>query len=95
METARCDERGRVVLPKELRDEFGEEYVIVRLPGEILFKPIPKGDPLRALREEGKKLPKDMSVADLKRQARELALEEVLEEEEEREELRRKAKDRQ
>lgn len=80
METVRCDERGRVVMPKAVRDEFGEEYVVVRLPGEVLFKPVPKGDPVKALHEEGKKLPKGMSVAELKKQARELALGESLEE---------------
>lgn len=84
-----CDDRGRILLPKDLREEYGEKFIIAKAPGEVVLIPVPK-DPLKDLRELGKKLPKDMSVADLKKLARELALKEVLEEEKEREQLRKK-----
>lgn len=37
-------------------------------------------DPLKALREEGKKISKGVSVSEMKKKARDLALKEILEE---------------
>lgn len=51
----KVDAKRRIVLPKDIIDEYGEEFVIIRVNGEIILKPLPK-DPLKALREEGKKL---------------------------------------
>lgn len=91
MANVKLDDRGRLLLTKEIREKYGDEFVIVEAPGEIVLLPVPK-DPLKSLREEGKKLPKDMSVKDLKKMARKLALKEVLDEAKEREELQKKSK---
>lgn len=52
---SKVDEKRRIVLPKDIVDEYGEEFVIIRVNGEIILKPLPK-DPIAALMEEGKKL---------------------------------------
>ena len=71
------DDRGRLVLDKRLRDKFGDRFTIVEALGEIVLIPVPK-DPLKTLQEEGKKLPSNMSVGDLKRLARDLAEEQAV-----------------
>lgn len=75
---SKLDGRGRLLLEKDVRQKYGDEFVVIQMPGEIVLIPIPK-DPLKALREEGKKLPKDMSIADLKKEMHEFALKEALE----------------
>jgi len=53
----KVDKKGRVYLPKEVRDKFkSEEFFLVTLPSGILLVPR-VDDPLKALEEEGKKLP--------------------------------------
>jgi looped-hinge helix DNA binding domain, AbrB family len=53
----KVDKKGRVYLPKEVRDKFkSEEFLLVTLPSGILLVPR-VDDPLKALEEEGKKLP--------------------------------------
>jgi len=88
MPITKLDDRGRLLLPKESRDRYGDEFMVVEALGEIVLIPVPK-DPLKALREEGKKLPKDMSVKDLKKLAHELALKELMDEVKEHEKLRK------
>lgn len=44
------DERGRIYLPKEVRDNYGEQYRIVQLPTHVALIPI-DDDPLDGLRE--------------------------------------------
>ena len=68
----RVDDKGRIYLPKEIREKAGsKEFYLVELPTGIML--IPKlEDPIKALEEEGKKLP-DVSVKELKRAAREEA----------------------
>jgi len=79
METVKCDERGRIVLPKDTRERYGDEYIVIKIPGEIILKPVSKEDPLKLLQKEGKKLPKNLSVVELKKQAREQAIKDFLE----------------
>lgn len=43
------DERGRITIPKEVRERFGERYRLVELEDGIKLMPVPK-DPLEALR---------------------------------------------
>ena len=89
METIECDDRGRILLTKDVRELYGKEFVLVKAPREVVLIPVPK-DPLKTLREEGRKLPKSMSVADLKKLGRQLAVKEAMDEMKERGELRRK-----
>ena len=44
------DERGRLYLPKDVRDRFGEKYRIVELPSHVALFPV-DDDPLKGLRE--------------------------------------------
>lgn len=43
------DERGRIYLPKEVRERFGDQYRIVELPGHVALFPVNE-DPLTGLR---------------------------------------------
>lgn len=42
------DDRGRIYLPKKIRERFGDEYRIVELPNRVVLLPIPE-DPLDGL----------------------------------------------
>ncbi len=43
------DERGRIYLPKDVRDRFGDQYRIVELPSHVALFPVDE-DPLEGLR---------------------------------------------
>lgn len=45
------DERGRLTLPKEIRERYGDRYHIVELHDGIKLIPVAE-DPLDALRDE-------------------------------------------
>ncbi|WP_254272314.1 AbrB/MazE/SpoVT family DNA-binding domain-containing protein [Haloarcula marina] len=51
MSEATLDGRGRLTLPKEIRERYGERYHIVQLHDGIKLIPIEE-DPLEALRSE-------------------------------------------
>lgn len=71
------DSRRRITLPKEMVKK-NQEFIAAKLPdGTIILHPIQK-DPLKSLQEEGKKLPKDKSIRELRKEAEELAIEEAL-----------------
>lgn len=44
------DERGRIYLPKDVRERFGEQYRIVELPSHVALFPVDE-DPLEGLRD--------------------------------------------
>lgn len=66
MTYAHVDEKARICLTRDIIDQYGQEFIIVPAKGEIILIPVSK-DPLKALQEEGKKIPKNLSAADLKR----------------------------
>lgn len=72
-----ADVRGRVTLGSDLVEEYGRKFAVVKVPGEIVLIPIPK-DPLKSLREQGKKIPSHLTLKDLKRLAEEKAMEEAV-----------------
>lgn len=74
MSNARLDERGRLTLPKEVRERYGERYHIVELHDGIKLVPL-ADDPLEALREEFADVEK--SASELRDGAREAALDEA------------------
>lgn len=43
------DERGRIYLPKDVRERFGEQYRIVKLPSHVGLFPV-DDDPLDGIR---------------------------------------------
>ncbi len=43
------DERGRIYLPKDIRERFGDQYRIVELPSHVALFPVDE-DPVDGLR---------------------------------------------
>ncbi len=76
-EVLACDERGRVVLPKDVRLHYGKEFHLVKARGEIILIPVSK-DSLSSFQELGKRIPKKLSVAQIKGRIRKRALMEAL-----------------
>ena len=68
------DERGRLTLPKTVREQYGDRYYIVELPDGIKLVPV-ADDPLAALREEFADVTKTAEA--LRAGARETALDEA------------------
>lgn len=74
MSDATLDDRGRLTLPKEMRERYGDHYHIVELHDGIKLIPIPE-DPLDALRDEFASIEK--TADELREEAREAALDEA------------------
>ncbi|WP_306059353.1 AbrB/MazE/SpoVT family DNA-binding domain-containing protein [Natronococcus wangiae] len=74
MSDASLDDRGRLTLPKEVRERYGERYHIVQLHDGIKLVPV-ADDPLDALRDEFADI--DKSADELREEARETALDEA------------------
>lgn len=68
------DDRGRLTLPKEIRERYGDQYRIVQLHDGVKLIPV-AGDPLDALREEFADVEK--TVEELREGGREEALNEA------------------
>lgn len=66
------DERGRVTIPKEIRDRHGERYRLVELDSGIKLVPIPE-DPLAELRAAASDDLREASLGELTEAARERA----------------------
>lgn len=47
---ARTDGRGRIYLPAEIREKFGDEYRIVELPDRVALLPVDE-DPIEGVQE--------------------------------------------
>lgn len=78
METVECDDRGRVLLSRDVRRDYGRKFFVVRAAGEVVLVPVP-ADPLKAMREEWRKAGLDkFSLTELKRLAERRAREEAL-----------------
>ena len=68
------DDRGRLTLPKEVRERYGDRYHVVQLPDGIKLVPV-ADDPLEALRGEFAAVEK--SSDELLEEAREATLDEA------------------
>ena len=77
------DERGRIYLPKDVRERFGDQYRIVELPSHVALFPVDE-DPLDGLREAVGDAFDGTDTDQLKAEAREAVSREVREETEER-----------
>jgi bifunctional DNA-binding transcriptional regulator/antitoxin component of YhaV-PrlF toxin-antitoxin module len=64
------DERGRLYLPKGVRDRFGERFRIVELPTHVALFPV-DDDPVEGLRDAVGDAFADADADDLKAAARE------------------------
>lgn len=65
MDELATDERGRITIPKELRERFGERYRLVELRDGIKLLPQPE-DPVRTLREAASEEFKQASMDELR-----------------------------
>jgi bifunctional DNA-binding transcriptional regulator/antitoxin component of YhaV-PrlF toxin-antitoxin module len=72
----RVDDRGRVTIPKDIRERYGEQYRLVELDSGIKLVPIPD-DPLAELREAASDELLEAALDDLEVAAREEAREQV------------------
>jgi len=77
------DERGRIYLPKDVRERFGDQYRIVELPSHVALFPVDE-DPLEGLREAVGDAFDGDDTDDLKTEAREAISQEIREESESR-----------
>ncbi|TKX78244.1 AbrB/MazE/SpoVT family DNA-binding domain-containing protein [Halorubrum sp. SD626R] len=78
-----ADERGRIYLPKDVRERFGDRYRIVELPSHVALFPVDE-DPLEGLRAAVGDAFGETEADDLKADAREAIDREVREEAEAR-----------
>lgn len=70
MSDVTLDDRGRLTLPKEFRERYGDRYRVVETRDGIRLIPI-ADDPLEALREEFSDV--EGSARELRKRARESA----------------------
>jgi len=74
MSDTTLDDRGRLTLPKEIRERYGDHYYIIELHDGIKLIPV-ADDPLDALREEFEGV--EETAEELRKRAREAALDEA------------------
>ncbi|RLM63695.1 AbrB/MazE/SpoVT family DNA-binding domain-containing protein [Halorubrum sp. Atlit-26R] len=74
MSETTLDDRGRMTLPKELRERYGDRYRIVEVHDGIKLIPVAE-DPLDALRDEFAEVEK--TADELREEAREAAFDEA------------------
>jgi bifunctional DNA-binding transcriptional regulator/antitoxin component of YhaV-PrlF toxin-antitoxin module len=86
------DDRGRLYLPKGLRDRHGERFRVVDLPSRVVLIPV-DDDPLGAVRDAVGGQLAGRSVAELERETRTAVREAVDAEAEERERRRNESED--
>ena len=70
------DERGRVTIPKEVRDRYGDRFRLVELDSGIKLVPIPE-DPLEELRGAASDELREASLHELQEAAQEEAREQA------------------
>jgi len=74
MSETTLDDQGRLTLPKETRERYGDRYHVVELHDGIKLIPIAE-DPLDALRAEFDDV--EQTAEELRQEAREAALDEA------------------
>ncbi len=71
----KVDDRGRLYLPRRVREKIGKEVFVVEVKDGVLLIPKPS-DPVREFEEIGKGFP-DKLVKELRKEIEEAAVEEL------------------
>ncbi|SEQ84405.1 AbrB/MazE/SpoVT family DNA-binding domain-containing protein [Natrinema salaciae] len=74
---AEADDRGRIVIPHEIREKHGDRYRVVELNDRVELIPL-GDDPIEGLRDAVGDAFDDKSIAEIKREARAAAREEAI-----------------
>lgn len=75
--TVICDKRGRVVIPKKVREAYGEKFWLLEFPKKLILYPVPK-DPIGDMAREGKRAGiSNIPIKVLKQEGRKHALKEI------------------
>jgi len=77
--TAEVDDRGRIVIPHEIREKHGDRYRIIELTDRVELIPL-KEDPIEGLRDAVGDAFDDSSIAEITQQARDAARRDAAEE---------------
>lgn len=75
--TAEADDRGRIVIPHEIRKKHGDRYRVVDLDNRVELIPL-KSDPIEGLRDAVGDAFDGASIAEIKREARDAAREDAI-----------------
>ncbi|WP_254522773.1 AbrB/MazE/SpoVT family DNA-binding domain-containing protein [Natrinema caseinilyticum] len=74
---AKADDRGRIVIPHEIREKHGDRYRVVELDDRVELIPL-KDDPIEGLRDAVGDAFDDKSIDEIKRAAHETAREDAI-----------------
>lgn len=74
---AEADDRGRIVIPHEIREKHGDRYRVVELDDRVELIPL-KEDPVEGLRNAVGSAFDGKSIDEIKREAREGAREDAI-----------------
>lgn len=75
--TAETDDRGRIVIPREIREKHGDRYRVVELKDRVELIPL-KDDPIEGLRDAVGDAFEGKSIEEIKRESREAAREDAV-----------------
>lgn len=77
--TTEADDRGRITIPHEIRERYGDRYRIVELDDRVELIPL-QDDPVEGLRDAVGDAFDGKSIAEIKREARDAAREDAVDE---------------
>lgn len=75
--TAETDDRGRIVIPREIRERHGDRYRVIELDDRVELIPL-KDDPIEGLRDAVGDAFEGKSIAEIKREARRAARQDAI-----------------